>query len=392
MKPVTAGVVEVVNGTENINVAIHVLGGSGFGSQVMNLLVTQLYYDKACHRNLIVDESFFGYRRSSSEGVLTGFFTPQMPVLDEVKDRSTFAKKWLPADPFWALPPPEKAFKFKRNPRNIAASSPNSIEDAIGSETPVVISGVFSHDFYFRMGWTKLPKMNKTDDKHANVLSLDGRPQEWDWHYLYYNLIPYACNNFQFNKRTQKEIKALLLEHNISTSSPTTNQKMVGFHIRRSDKKGEASLYAAQSYVEQWIHYLGKMGNTTAQAFTHCFVASDDFAALEEFRAALDDHKIPCHVITLTPTDRRGTTYKQQSNSGYNETLAFLAELSVLVEAEYFVGTMNSNVGGFVTLMRSCPAFFRGEKFKDYKEELTKNHFYNSFGVDREDGDWYFIV
>jgi hypothetical protein len=111
---------------------------------------------------------------------------------------------------------------------------------------------------------------------------------------------------------------------------------------------------------------------------------------LVEFRAALDDHKIPCHVITLTPTDSRGTTYKQQSNSGYNETLAFLAEVSVLVEAEYFVGTMN--VGGFVTLMRSCPAFFRGEKFKDYKEELTKNHFYNSFGVDREDGDWYFIV
>ena len=33
-------------------------------------------------------------------------------------------------------------------------------------------------------------------------------------------------------------------------------------------------------------------------------------------------------------------------------------------------------------------AFFRGEKFKDYKEELTKNHYYYSFGVDR---DWYVL-
>mmetsp|Transcript_24342 Transcript_24342/g.36211 ORF Transcript_24342/g.36211 Transcript_24342/m.36211 type:complete len:682 (+) Transcript_24342:77-2122(+) len=360
------------------NVAIHVMGGSGLCSQLMMLLVSQLYYEKICHRNFMVDESFFdGYRRSSSEGVLTGFFTPQVPVLDEVKDRSIFAKKWLPVsaqqDPFWALP-------LEGGFRRIATSSPNSIKDAVGSETPLVISGVVSHRNHFRSGWKKLCKMQKTDDMlHPQV----------DWHYLYYSLIPYACNNFQFNNHTQNEIKAHLLEHNISTSS--SNPKMVAFHIRRSDKvrTRESSKYTAKTYVKKWINSLGERGDTTAQSFTHCFIASDEFAAVEEFRAVLDDQKIPCHVLTLTPTARRGTTMKKQAELGYAESLTFLAEMSVLVEAEYFVGTMGSSVGAFVTLMRSCPAFFRGEKFKDYKEELTKNHYYNSFGVDT---DWYIRV
>eukprot|EP00986_Skeletonema_menzelii_P014906 scaffold10570_cov141-Skeletonema_menzelii.AAC.4 len=355
------------------NVAIHIMGGSGLCSQLMMLLVIQLYYEKGCHRKFMVDESFFGgYRRSSSEGILTGFFTPQMPVLDELKDRSIFAKKWLPVsaqtgDPFISYGPP------------ISSSSPNSIEDATGSETPLVISGVFSHNGHFRRGLQKLDKtMKKTDD---NLHS------QWDWHYLYYSLIPYACNNFQFNQRTQKEIKEHLLEHNISTS-PSTNRKMVGFHIRRSDKvvSGESSKYTAQAYVKKWINSLGEMRNTTAQSFTHCFIASDEFVAVEEFRAALDHEKIPCHVITLTPTARNGTSDAKQRKSTYAETLTFLAEMSVLVEAEYFVGTMGSNVGAFVTLMRSCPAYFRGESLEDYKEKLTKNHYYNSFGVDR---DWY---
>jgi len=378
MKPVTAGVVEVVNDIENVNVAIHVMGGSGLCSQLMMLLVSQLYYEKACHRNFMVDESFFGgYRRSSSEGVLTGFFTPQVPVLDEVKDRSIFAKKWLPVsaqrDPFWALP-------LEGGFRKIATSSPNSIKDAVGSETPLVISGVFSHQGHFRSGWKKLCKMQKTDDMLQTRV---------DWHYLYYSLIPYACNNFQFNNHTQNEIKAHLLEHNISTSP--SNQKMVAFHIRRSDKvrTRESLKYTAKTYVEKWINSLGEMGDTTAQSFTHCFIASDEFAAVEEFRAVLDDQQIPCHVLTLTPTARRGTSVATQAKLGYAESLTFLAEMSVLVEAEYFVGTMGSNVGAFVTLMRSCPAFFRGEKFKDYKEELTKNHYYNSFGVDT---DWYIRV
>ena len=382
MKPAIAGVSSRSgNGAEipkrfpaiqTKNVAIHIMGGSGLCSQLMMLLVIQLYYEKGCHRKFMVDESFFGgYRRSSSEGILTGFFTPQMPVLDELKDRSIFAKKWLPVsaqtgDPFISYGPP------------ISSSSPNSIEDATGSETPLVISGVFSHNGHFRRGLQKLDKMKKTDD---NLHS------QWDWHYLYYSLIPYACNNFQFNQRTQKEIKEHLLEHNISTS-PSTNRKMVGFHIRRSDKvvSGESSKYTAQAYVKKWINSLGEMRNTTAQSFTHCFIASDEFVAVEEFRAALDHEKIPCHVITLTPTARNGTSDAKQRKSTYAETLTFLAEMSVLVEAEYFVGTMSSNVGAFVTLMRSCPAYFRGESLEDYKEKLTKNHYYNSFGVDR---DWY---
>ena len=88
--------------------AVYVLSRCGFGSQMMNLFGHQFYFEVVQKRRFLVDESLYSYRRSEDQGVLTGFFTPDMPVLDRVRDRDTFAQRWLPAsenerDPFWAV-------------------------------------------------------------------------------------------------------------------------------------------------------------------------------------------------------------------------------------------------------------------------------------------------
>jgi hypothetical protein len=348
----------------NNNFAIHVMGGSGLCSQLVNLLPVQFLYENVYHRNLLVDESFYeGYRRNSSEGVLTGFFTPQMPVLDEIKQRPDFVGKWFPhlvnASHFIF----KHVTKDKFDKKNfINTSQPNSIEDAKGNETSFVTSSVFSHDNHFRLDWIRLLGS--------------------DWYSIYHKLIPYACENFQFNKRTQNEINSYLREQNITISSK--NQNMVGFHVRRSDKirYRESAFYKAEVYLSKWIQSLAEKDNTKAQDFTHCFVASDEYGAVKEFRAALDSLGIPCQLLTLTPSTQQGTSPIMQSKLSYNDTLHFLAEMSILINADYFIGTMGSNVGTFVTLMRSCPAYFRGEKINNATKELTKLKFYNSIGID----------
>jgi len=341
------------------NVALHVMGGSGLCSQLMNLLGSYLYYEKVLKREFLVDESFYSYRRDASQGILTGFFSPQMHVLDMVKDRADLATlhnlSTDKADPFWAL----------SIDGNIDESSPNSKDDLMGSENPVVVSGLGSHRAEIRWGYFRsFPDLT----------------------YLYRDLIPYACNNLKFNPRTQKEIDAYREKHAIP-SSFTAGQKTVGFHVRRSDKTlSESSSYTAQTYIKRWIESLGKEGYATAKNFTHCFVASDDYAAVQEFREELGRQAIPCTFLTMTPPTQLGTSFIQQLDTGYPESLAFLAEISVLMDTTYFIGTWNSNVGSFVTLMRSCPAFYRGERMMYPRQALAKNHYYDSYGVDP--GDW----
>ena len=83
----------------------------------------------------------------------------------------------------------------------------------------------------------------------------------------------------------------------------------------------------------------------------------------------------------MTNKLEHGTSYGEQTRLG---SIAFLSELSVLIDSSYFVGTMNSNVGSFVTLMRSCSAYDEGERLDDPKEMLTSNHYFDSYGTDMD--------
>ena len=102
----------------------------------------------------------------------------------------------------------------------------------------------------------------------------------------------------------------------------------------------------------------------------YCFVASDDYQAIVEMRQALRNHDVPCVVHSITaPTEKGyrkpGSTYEGKKH------IHFLSELSLMMEATYFVGTFNSNVGLFVATMRGCRA-------------TDRTHFSHSYAVDRD--------
>jgi hypothetical protein len=63
----------------------YLLACSGLGSQLMNFFAKAIYFEEAQNRSMIAIESTYRYRRNASVGVLTGFFTPQFPVIDTGK-------------------------------------------------------------------------------------------------------------------------------------------------------------------------------------------------------------------------------------------------------------------------------------------------------------------
>jgi hypothetical protein len=60
---------------------------SGFGSQIMNLFAAAVYYEEHENRSIMVNEQTYMYRLNKTIGVLTGFFTPQFPVIDTAEQQ-----------------------------------------------------------------------------------------------------------------------------------------------------------------------------------------------------------------------------------------------------------------------------------------------------------------
>ena len=339
--------------------AVYVLSRCGFGSQMMNLLGHQFYFEVVQKRRFLVDESLYSYRRSEDQGVLTGFFTPDMPVLDRVRDRNTFAQRWLPAsenerDPFWAV-------DNENTDDYIIEEYPNRKRDLILNNKPVVYLTTYSHGHVFRGDGIHLIFPDESMDE------------------LYSLLKPYACTSFQFNRQTLDDIHKLYEERGISGKWKHEHDDSVAFHVRRSDKVagGESRKYEADEYVQKMIETVGEKN------ISNCFVASDDYAAVEEMKVALLQRNVSCNVSTLADTSRQGTSERQQMALSYEDTLAFLAEISILINSTYFIGAMNSNIGSFVTLMRSCPAYNRGENL------ANSTTMFRSYGVDQD--EWVLI-
>ena len=131
----------------------------------------------------------------------------------------------------------------------------------------------------------------------------------------------------------------------------------------------ESRLYTAKEYVDKLVSVL-QANNVQLSNVDVCFVATDDASVVPEMQSALEATQLSCRLV-YTPTANitgKGDRYRP------NSTLIFLAELSMLVEATYFVGTFNSNVGELAAVLRACPGGYPAE-----------NHFAQSYGVDQED-------
>lgn len=329
------------------------LTNSGFGSQMINMLVNQFYFETFQKRKFLVDESYYSYRRSKEEGVLTGFFSPTMPVLDQAENFNEFGQIWFPGGTINNTEYADLIGSYSIAGR-IITDSPNN-------KSKLIIRDLFSFGFQVRKDIFRLFPNEDT---------------------LYLLLMQYACTSLKFNPKTLHDIKNHKEEHGIPIEWNAVDGHTVGFHIRRSDKiLRESRMYTADKYVEKMIYAVGGLKKAQTQ-ISRCFVTSDTNGAVEEMRATLNQYNMTCSLFTMSDLSRRGTTKTLQSRISYDDTITFLSEISLLIDSTFFIGTMNSNVGVFVTLMRSCPAYDRGEKLID--GNLKANHYFASYGVDRD--------
>jgi len=328
------------------------LHSSGLGSSLINLFVNAAYFKDTQNRSLgCVCEHQYRYRLNSSAGVLTGFFTPQFPVID-VPEQLSLLKPYL-----------------------------------MGYETIDLVSPWFIGN---TNGTNELRQYNANNPPVILLDTWTYRDEIIEWYRqisgksLYARLVYDMCPHLQFNDRSRAQILKLRKKHRIPDAFNNTNNidnnntesTTIGFHIRRGDKLQEESRkFEADEYLQR---FQDQAGIPVVKTLKHCFVASDDPVAVQEFRQAIQQNRNwSCRVHAFPRT--RFIHFPHQ-----HKTYLFLTELSVLMDATYFVGTFNSNVGSLVALLRSC-----GRRFdKDFIADYDYFHYGQSYGADQD--DWFF--
>lgn len=332
------------------NAVVWRLGGSGMGSQLVSMLGVQLYLDQIDHRDIIIDESCYNSYRSNDQttGLLSTYFTPTMKVIENSEDQAKVLEEY-------------GVGKYSIQDCKVNETSPNSMVDIFlrGSAVskPLLFADVWSHDSFFVKGFNYVYQ-NRFPNRD----------------YVYRTLSSYGCPSLQFNSETKAAIKLIkekagLSERFIIENDDPSDSLSVTFHIRRGDKAIEVEPVNAEKYVLKLLD----VADSDISKITHCFVATDDHTAVEELLFSLQQHQIPCHLETLAPDDRKGTSFVQQ----HYQTLEFMAELSIAIESTYFIGTFSSNIGKLVAILRSCKSSSNLESGDD--------NYFRSYSVDK---DW----
>lgn len=322
------------------------------GAQALNIFAAKLYAEQVYHRTVfLVDETAYDkYARGDGTLLLRAYFTPHFALVERA-DQQALVDDLLPGD--WTLTKwqtqadrtTRQSLAQQALPRNNDTDN-NSPSNEPSPSIDLVIGGV--HTFH------------KFVKKHFR-----------DAQELYAKLIPHVCPNMQFNDRTWEDISKIRQQYGFEglrrqpSQSPT-----VAFHVRRTDKLiKESRLYTAQEYVGKLLSVL-TTNNVSPTDIDVCFLATDDASVVPEMQTALDAEQFPCRLVYTPTQDITGKGDRYMPDS----TLVFLTELSMLVEATYFVGTFNSNVGELAAVLRACPGGYPAE-----------NHFAQSYGVDQED-------
>ena len=317
----------------------------------------------------MIDESNYNHLRlNKTHGALKAYFTPDFPLIETVSQYYDLE----------LLRPGGFNYTAER-----AIASRFVAKDCSDRSEPLHVTSTFSLRrklmHYYNIRIVKFATWVPT--------RLTGSVKFYD------KMTAFMCPHFQFNAETATEIERHRLEHNIS--SEYYNGKTatsVAFHVRRGDKirsklwhsggpqnlkdvfwyllhcikpRGESRFFAADAYVKKFLQVVPQ--KTVVQ---YCFVASDDYQVIGEMRQALQKHNVPCVVHSITTPTQKGHNRPGSTFEG-NSHVHFLSELSVMMEATYFVGTFNSNVGLFVATMRGCHA-------------TDRTHFSHSYAVDRD--------
>jgi len=347
---------------------VYAMLGSGLCSQILNFAAQAVYLGELEHRQIMVDESVYPeHRRSEDIGVLTGFFAPRFTVFDRNVEGHEAIEQLSPGFEYSHI-------RYQVGQREVVW------DPLLDHDKPLYVTFLFS---------MRDEIMQYFDIKRA-----------WKYNWLpafftgskqYYNkMARFLCPNFQFNEQTRAEIAQYKQENGIPQLQD--GETSIAFHIRRGDKiqgsagckrpetlrghwdrwqniihpRGESRCWSADSYVQKFLKV-----STTGKEVNYCFIASDDYRAVVEIRDSLRKHKVQCQVHSLVQPDQRGNGVSRSEKLQGKESIHFFSELSMMIGADYFVGTLNSNVGLFISAMRSCDA-------------TDRTHFARSYGVDRE--------
>ena len=296
-------------------VAVHVLRLSGLGSQLLNMLSHKLFY-KDIGRKFIVDESIYRYKRNEQNGVLSGFFTPGFPVVSCTEHYPKLMHTYN--------------LTFDNDTNHFHPSTSTAIMNP--NKYPTIISPLTE----FTRG-----QIFQTYDVQSP--------------YFYNRMANEVCQHLKFNKETQKNLD----EYKAYIQIPDLTQShSVAFHIRRGDKVIQSKSHEASEYVHKLYQSISHM--ETSKIIQDCFVATDDYKnVIPEIAKALRKHGMNCtiHVaVNLSSTREPNEMIVKEDDVDVElkKTIHLLTEISLMMDATYFVGAFESNVVALVSLMRTC--------------------------------------
>ena len=305
---------------------VYLMKRTGMGSQIPNFFAQAVYFAEHENRTMMVDESIYRYRQNETSGLFTSYFTPTFPVIDTMAQQEAWIQPHMP----------DQRHNYSDWVKHGQRAWPNQ------PQAPILVTSLYAARTRIVAAY--------------NVSSAA----------FFDKIVQQACPNLQFNAVTRQRISQLHQTHQLPDFGQGTT---AAFHIRRGDKlRKESRLYEGAEYIR-------KLQQVAPTVFDHCFVATDDYRAVVEIQQA--SQGVCRRVWTLTHPDELGFTYRDKEETDAT-TLQFLAEISILVDATYFVGTFNSNVGALAAVMRKC-------------QRMDADHVYGeSYGVDQD--TWYLRI
>lgn len=164
-----------------------------------------------------------------------------------------------------------------------------------------------------------------------------------------------ACRNlmdmtWQYNLNVEQEIVHLKGMIHLPLN-------YIGLHIRGGDKFIEYELHETKTYIEK------------AESISSCraaFVLTDDYKIIEELSLCYPNWSFS----TLCEKNERGYNHmdftKQDKKSRKRQIIRLLASTDILREADFFVGTYNSNVGAYIGIRMNREKCF-GVDFENWR-------------------------
>ncbi|CAM9795718.1 unnamed protein product [Ectocarpus fasciculatus] len=177
---------------------------------------------------------------------------------------------------------------------------------------------------------------------------------------IFANLYEYLLSNLQ--PWCKADVQAILDEPEIAA---LRSGKYVSMHIRRTDKItiDQAKFTTTETYFENILKYTQSTGGALSAAdITGLWLSTDDEAAVDEVRKLVPNYfpnikpeavmcisgRVQVRPLMRGPTMKDGDT----DRNTYEARVLLLAEMSLLAGAEVFSGTLSSNLGRIIALMR----------------------------------------